>query len=194
MTQGTRSVILGISIFCVTAMLLSFMKNNVPANPKEGSAQPKIIKSIMKLESSAFKNGEKIPAKYTCKGEGINPPLIVTGIPPNAKSLALTLEDPDAPRTTFDHWVVWNIPTTTTITEEGIPPAGIFGKNSLGEKSYVPPCPPSGEHHYYFRLYALDVELPQNLDLMGGGTKTGLLNAMNGHILDTAELLGVYGK
>lgn len=148
----------------------------------------------MRLESSAFQSGGKIPTKYTCNGEGLTPPLMLSEIPVSTKSLALTVEDPDAPRGTFDHWVIWNIPANTNTIKEGTPPGGIFGQNSSGTTNYVPPCPPSGEHRYYFRLYALDVELSENLNLMGGGAKAGLLNAMSSHILDKAELLGVYGK
>jgi hypothetical protein len=129
-----------------------------------------------------------IPDKYTCAGENINPPLNVTNIPENTKTLALIIDDPDAPHGTFDHWVMWNIPVKERIEENSIP--GAEGKNGRGENKYMGPCPPAGTHHYHFTIYALDVKLELNLDT----DKKALLNAMKDHILATSELIGLYEK
>ena len=142
----------------------------------------------LKLISTVFSHNGHIPLKYTCEGENINPPLEVENIPDNTKTLALTVEDPDAPRGVFTHWVVWNISPNETIPEGNNP--GINGTNSFGKTGYGGPCPPSGVHRYFFRVFALDDEL----DLSAGSTKEELLNAMKGHIIATAELMGVYQK
>ena len=112
------------------------------------------------VTSRAFKNGEMIPKKYTCKGGDVNPPLEIKGIPAEAKSLALIMDDPDAPVGTWVHWVVWNIPlegVEKVIAENSAP--GIEGINSAGKHHYHGPCPPSGVHRYYFKFYALNAML-----------------------------------
>jgi Raf kinase inhibitor-like YbhB/YbcL family protein len=139
----------------------------------------------MRLYSPAFKHNGFIPEKFTCKGEGINPALEIQDIPGNAQSLALIVDDPDAPGGTFVHWVVFNIPVIQHIGENTVP--GELGSNHGGGKDYVSPCPPSGTHRYFFKAYALDTKL----DLGGCITKAELEKAISGHILDKAELIGL---
>ncbi len=145
----------------------------------------------MKIESRAFMPGGTIPARYTCDGPDVSPPLRITGVPPGAKSLALIVDDPDAPGGTWVHWVVWNIAPDTAAVGEGRAPGGAEqGTNDFGKRGYGGPCPPSGVHRYFFRLYALDARLEP------GGKATGadLERAMKGHVLGQAELVGRYGR
>jgi Raf kinase inhibitor-like YbhB/YbcL family protein len=140
------------------------------------------------ITSSAFKNEESIPSKYTCDGEDFNPPLQVNNIPESAETLAIIVEDPDAPNGTFDHWLTWNIPAENPIEENRIP--GISGTNSAGKTGYHGPCPPSGEHRYYFHVFALD----SSLDLEVGVDKKALWEAMEPHIVAQGTLMGRYRK
>ena len=143
----------------------------------------------MELTSDAFRNQARIPAKYTCEGDGVSPPLKITGIPAAAVSLALVLDDPDAPGGTWDHWVVYDMPLTQAIPE-GVAVLGTAGRGSGGGTSYEGPCPPSGSHRYVFTAYALDTRL----GLAAGADKATLLAAMEGHVLATATLLGRYSR
>ena len=152
------------------------------AGEDEGGAVP------MKLTSPEFKNNAPIPKKFTCQGEDVNPALTIQDIPKGAKGLALVIDDPDAPMGTWVHWVVYDIPIITEIEENGIP--GTQGMNDFGRNDYGGPCPPSGEHRYFFKVYALDSEL----NLEEGIRKEALEKAMEGHILDRAELIGLYRK
>lgn len=140
------------------------------------------------ISSSAFENEGVIPSKYTCEGEEINPPLRVENIPEGTQTLAIIVEDPDAPKGTFDHWLVWNIPPESIIEENRIP--GISGKNSGGKTGYYGPCPPSGSHRYYFYVFALN----KSLDLQAGTDKKTLQAAMEPHILAKGNLMGRYQK
>ena len=140
------------------------------------------------IRSAVFSQNGHIPPLYTCEGEDINPPLEISNIPEGTKSLALIMEDPDAPRGVFDHWLVWNIPPTQVISERSNP--GISGTNGFGKTGYGGPCPPSGEHRYYFKVYALDTEV----ELLPGSDKKNLLRAMEGHILASGSLMGLYKK
>ncbi len=142
----------------------------------------------MEITSPEFGSMQKIPKKFSCQGKSINPTLHIKNIPEKAKSLALIMDDPDAPKQTFVHWVIFNIPFVEEIKEDSIP--GLEGVNTAGEIGYFPPCPPSGSHRYYFKLYALDCEL----SLEEGITKEALLRAMDGHIIEEAELIGTYEK
>jgi len=141
------------------------------------------------VSSPAFGHEAEIPAKYTCQGEEINPPLEINEIPHGTQSLALIMEDPDAPNGTYDHWLVWNIPATTYIIHENSSP-GISGMNTGGKTGYHGPCPPNGSHRYYFHVYALDREL----GLAAGESKHALLQDMEGHILAKGSLMGTYEK
>lgn len=140
------------------------------------------------VKSSAFMHNDTIPSKYTCNGANISPPLSIGLIPPNTKSFALIMDDPDAPNGTFDHWIMWNIPPKRSIEENSAP--GIQGKNGREESQYTGPCPPSGTHHYHFKVYALDTKL----DLKDGSGKKELEKAMEKHIISSGELVGVYKK
>lgn len=142
----------------------------------------------LKVFSTAFSHNGHIPAEYTCDGKDINPPIEVADIPEGTKSLAMIMEDPDAPRGVFDHWVVWNIPPNEAIAEESNP--GISGLNDFGKTGYGGPCPPSGVHRYFFRLYALDIKL----DIPAGADKQTLIDAMQGHILGQGETMGLYQR
>lgn len=146
----------------------------------------------MKIISSAFEDKQLLPEKYTCVEKGVTPPLQFSEIPVNAKSLALILDDPDAVGGNFAHWVVYNIPVNVSEFAENTKPSGVEGVNSGGRSGYYPPCPPSGTgvHRYTFKLYALDTEM----NLSGSVDKKAVENAMQGHILDQAELVGLFGK
>ena len=150
----------------------------------------------MELKSSAFETGGMIPLKYTCDGSDMSPPLSWSAVPAKAKSLALIADDPDAPRGTWVHWVAWNIPVTTLNLEEGVPkrdtlPAGMKqGTTDFRSIGYGGPCPPSGTHRYFFKLYALDTIL----NLPPVTTKKDLEKAMQGHVLAQAELMGRYAR
>lgn len=148
-------------------------------------------KLVMQISSTAFTNNGTIPEKFTCLGQNINPQLEFSGFPVDTKSLALIMDDPDAPRGTFTHWVVYNIPPDVTEIHEAarnIP--GIQAKNGTGENEYTGPCPPSGVHRYYFKIYALDRMLPADyID-----DKSQLQTAMVGRILDQAEIMARFGK
>ncbi len=140
------------------------------------------------VKSSAFKENKLIPSKYTCEGDNINPPLTIEGIPEKAESLTLIIEDPDAPAGLFTHWLAWNLPTTGTIKEHSV--VGTEGLNSSKRRGYSGPCPPSGTHRYFFKVYALDIRL--KVEPMS--EKEDVENAMQGHILAQGELIGLYRK
>lgn len=145
----------------------------------------------MKITSSSFAHNQNIPPKYTCDGENINPPLQFSDIPADAKSLVLISDDPDAPMGTWVHWILWNIdPKTTEISEKSVPAGAIEGTTSFGETGYGGPCPPSGVHRYFFKLYALDTKL----DLPISVKKEDLEKAMQQHILASAEMIGLYTR
>jgi len=142
----------------------------------------------MKVSSPTFKNEQKIPKKFTCQGEDINPRLDICEIPKDAKSLVLIIDDPDAPAKTFVHWVVYNIPVQKCIKEKSIP--GMQGMNHFQKQSYGGPCPPLGIHRYFFKVYALD----NLLSLKEGATKEQVEEAMKGHVLEESVLIGLYQK
>lgn len=145
----------------------------------------------LKITSPAFVTNGFIPVRFTCDGNDINPPLEIAHVPAEAKSLALIVDDPDAPVGMWVHWVVWNIdPIAREIAEDNVPSTAIQGKNDWKRNSYGGPCPPSGVHRYFFKLYALD----RRLNLGAGTTKTDLEKAMHGHILAKAELIGLYKR
>jgi len=145
----------------------------------------------MLIASSAFSSHQFIPSKYTCDGENINPPLEIKSIPQGAKSLVLIVDDPDAPGGTFLHWLVFNIdPHITRIEENSIPKGGIEGRNSFGKLNYGGPCTPSGTHRYFFKIYAIDTEL----NLPAGTNLETVEKAVQKHILEKTELIGLYKK
>ncbi|MDE1875124.1 MAG: YbhB/YbcL family Raf kinase inhibitor-like protein [Patescibacteria group bacterium] len=149
----------------------------------------------MKLSSPAFAAGGSIPSVYTCDGANSHPPLVFDGVPAEAKSLVLIMDDPDVPKDlvpsgVYDHWVVFNIPPKTTGVAEGSESPGTLGANGAGQPAYTGPCPPDREHRYFFRLYALDTQLA----LKKGATKDEVLAAIDGHVISKAELMAKYAR
>lgn len=148
------------------------------------------------LRSEAFVQGEAIPAQYTCDGADVSPPLSWEAPPQGTQSLALIMDDPDAPRGVWTHWALYNLPPERRAlaaerpSQETLPDGGVQGANSWGDLGYGGPCPPDGEHRYNFTLYALDTEL----DLDAGAEKTAVLAAMEGHILAQGSLMGTYQR
>jgi len=147
----------------------------------------------MKLSSSAFQHGGKIPAKHTCNGKNVNPPLEIADVPLGTRSLVLIMEDPDVPKNLrpdgmWDHWILFNIPPDIQRITEGKEPQGVHGQGTGGNLDYAGPCPPDREHRYFFRLFALDTKL----DLRQGSKKAEVQKAMEGHVLEAAELMGRY--
>jgi len=150
------------------------------------------------LSSSAFEDGGAIPARYSCEGPNVSPPLSWRGLPDGTKSLALILDDPDAPRGLFTHWIVYNLPPD----HDGLPEnaaahevsqwGGSHGRNDFGQAAYGGPCPPRGDqaHRYYFRLYALD----DRIELTAGASRPQVLDAIRDHVLARAELIGTYAR
>ena len=145
----------------------------------------------MFLTSPSFQNEGKIPSKFTCQGEGVNPELVWSGHPSRTQSFALIMDDPDASNGTFIHWMIWNIPKETTrIQEKLIPDRAIIGQNTSLTNKYLGPCPGTGNHRYFFRIYALDalLELPSN------ASRIDLDREINNHKVDSSELMGTYQK
>lgn len=149
------------------------------------------------IVESVFAQQQTIPARYTHDGENLSPPLRFLEVPSNAVSLVLIMDDPDAPRGTFDHWVLWNLPPTIKSLEEGardlsrLTPAPGHGINGFGSTDYQGPSPPPGKpHHYHFKVYALDAKLK----LKEGSSKHQVEDAMNGHIISQGELVGIYQR
>lgn len=143
----------------------------------------------MKITSSAFQEGAEIPSKFSRDGEDVNPALKMEGVPANAKSLVLIMDDPDAPVGLFTHWLVWNIdPKTTEIAEKSVPKGAVQGINDYPTSGYGGPQPPSGTHRYYFKIFALD----QMLDLRAGAKRQELDKAMQGHVIAQGQLMGRY--
>jgi len=142
------------------------------------------------MTSPAFVYNGTIPSEYTCTGNDVNPQLNISNLPTGTKSLALIMDDPDAPAGTWVHWVMWNIdPKTTTIGKNSVPTGAVQGYNSWSKTSYGGPCPPSGTHRYFFKLYALDT----TLSLTSGGS-SDLVSAMGSHILKQVSLIGKFSK
>jgi Raf kinase inhibitor-like YbhB/YbcL family protein len=144
------------------------------------------VKTEVSISSPSFKHLDLIPDEFTCKGSGTNPALVIAGIPEGTKSLALIMEDPDAPGKIFDHWIVWNIPILSKIDANSVP--GIEGVNGKGKLGYTGPCPPSGTHRYFFKVYCLDTML----NVKKGSDKSALQKAMEHHIVAYGELIGLY--
>lgn len=140
------------------------------------------------VTSPSFEKNRPIPVKYTCDGDNVNPPTRIEGLPEGTKSVVLIIDDPDAPMGTWDHWVVWDIPPTEMIEEDSVP--GVEGINDFNKHSYGGPCPPSGTHRYFFKVYSVDVKLALNPN----SRKRDVENAMMGHVLAKGELVGLYAR
>jgi len=172
-----------------------------PVAPRDraGSAAEKKREAVMgiALSSPAFEDGSPIPARYTCQGDDISPPLKWGDVPEGTKSLAVIFDDPDAPMGTWVHWVIYGLPPETRELKEGVPPKETLpdgsrqGTNDFKRIGYGGPCPPPGKpHRYFFKLYALDSEI----DLEPGATKKQLLSAMQGHVIGEGRLMGTYQR
>jgi Raf kinase inhibitor-like YbhB/YbcL family protein len=147
--------------------------------------------SLLKVTSRAFADGGKIPKKYTCDGSNVSPPLRIEDVPRAARSLVLIVDDPDAPGRTWTHWLLWNIdPKVSEIWEDNVPQNAVEGTSDFGNAKYGGPCPPSGSHRYYFKVYALD----STLYLPSSTKKAALEKAMAGHILAEGKLMGTYSR
>jgi hypothetical protein len=176
-------------IIILTFVMLFWGLHNDAFSAKKGGRK-------MQITSSAFTEGSMIPAKYTCDGQDISPPLEWKDAPADTKSFALINDDPDAPMGTWVHWVAYNIPSNITKLDENAKPEREFkngmrqGSNSWPRIGYGGPCPPSGTHRYYFKLYALDTVL----DIKPGATKVQVLQAMKEHVLAEAQLMGKYKR
>ncbi|HYV33854.1 MAG TPA: YbhB/YbcL family Raf kinase inhibitor-like protein [Candidatus Limnocylindria bacterium] len=178
-----------ILLFAVIAGFLFFksgqQKNVYQAPQKVVNTQP------MKITSPVFNDHENIPAKYTCDGDGVNPPLAFSDVPKEAKTLALVMDDPDAPNGTWVHWLLWNIPAETNqLMENSVPAGATQGQTSSGQNVYGGPCPPLGIHHYHFKLYALS----RKLSIASYSTAADLEKAMQGNIIAHADLVGLYSR
>lgn len=160
------------------------------------AAKRKVKKMQIDIKSSAFKEGEMIPKAYTCDGKNASPPLTWNDVPVGAKSLTVISDDPDAPSGDWVHWVLFNLPPNVRELPENVPTekrlasGALQGTNDSGKIGYSGPCPPSGTHRYYFRIYALDTELK----LEAGARKPQLLETMKGHIVGQGQLMGRYSR
>src|SRR5207253_5365420 len=147
--------------------------------------------SSISITSPSFQASGDIPAKFTCDGTNVSPELQIGGVPNEAKSLVLIVDDPDAPRGLFTHWIVWNIdPKTTRMAENSAPTAGVQGTNDFGKRNYGGPCPPSGTHRYFFKIFALDTKL----ELKPSARRAELDAAMRGHVLAAGGLMARYSQ
>jgi Raf kinase inhibitor-like YbhB/YbcL family protein len=146
----------------------------------------KEVRGKLTVSCPAFKNNSKIPPKYTCHGEDVNPQLDIQNLPEETKSLVIIVNDPDCPIGDWVHWIVWNIQPTNSIKENSVP--GVEGINDFNKHSYGGPCPPSGTHRYFFNLYALDTEL----SLPASTRKRELQKVMTGHILAKGDIVGLF--
>jgi Raf kinase inhibitor-like YbhB/YbcL family protein len=173
------------------------ISSTVAACAGESTEPQKEVEMTLSVSSSAFKEGDKIPAKYSCDGQDISPPLAWGEPPQGIRAFALITDDPDAPGGVFTHWVLFNLPANIrqlgegTPAQERLPDGALQGKNGFGRIGYSGPCPPRGRaHRYFFTIYALD----KSLDLKPGASKKQLLDAMKGHILAQGQLIGTYQR
>ena len=197
-----RLIVAGIVTLVVAVIIAAFIANQQPQSPISTTAnqtkqqQPQNRSSTVQLTSTVFGNNASIPDKYTCKGASVSPPLSWTAGPQGTKSYVLIVDDPDAPRGVFTHWVIFNIPFSVNKLDENIPKnatvegVGVQGVNGARNTGYTGPCPPSGTHHYIFTLYAVDTVL----DIAPKSTKDQVLDAMKGHVIATSVLIGLYSK
>lgn len=198
MYKNDSKILFYIVTLAIIMLIVNCSRNEKPAGTKTpaSSAKEGIAMANIQLTSSAFEEGKFIPSKYTCDGADISPPLKWSNAPQNTKTFALICDDPDAPVGTWVHWVLYDIPSTVTELPEGVPSdktlssGAIHGINDFRKYGYGGPCPPSGTHRYYFKIYALDTELK----LAPGAKKSDVEKAMEGHILATGQLMGRYKR
>jgi Raf kinase inhibitor-like YbhB/YbcL family protein len=196
---ANRLIIIGTAVVVVAAVIAAVIANPLqsPSSTPPNQVQQQQNSSVtVHLTSAVFGNNTSIPDKYTCNGVSISPPLSWTVGPEGTKSYALIVNDPDAPRGVFNHWVIFNIPAAVYGLDENTPKnatvegVGVQGVNGARNTGYTGPCPPSGTHHYIFTLYVLDTLL----DTAPNSAKEQVLNAMEGHVLATSVLVGLYSK
>lgn len=172
--------VVGLQLLAICAARIGSCETQAP---REGKA--------IRITSPAFEEGGNIPAKFTCNGANLNPALHIEQTPTDAKSLVLIVDDPDAPGGLFTHWLVWNIDPQIKIIPEGTAPAAtVQGETGFGKPGYGGPCPPSGTHRYFFKVFALD----QTLDLKTGAKRAEVDRAMRGHIIAQGQLMGRYAR
>lgn len=185
-----------IIMFVVAIFVVAIAAAILFPKPKQMPTLDNVFKipnqATMQITSPAFENNQFIPTKYSCDGANINPMLTISGVPAEAKSLVLIVDDPDAPRGTFTHWTVWNIaPTIAEIPENSVPAGAVEGVTSVNKPGWVSPCPPSGTHRYIFTLYALNTMLA---DLLPNTTAPELREIIKDKILAEAQLIGLYKR
>jgi len=181
------ALLIGAGIFWFTGSQNSQQLQSTQTSQNENP----ITSNTMKIFSTAFNHNGNIPAKYTCDGENISPPLEISSVPPMAKSIVLIVDDPDAQAGTWVHWVLFNIPPKTAqIAENSMPEGATEGTTSFGKPGWGGPCPPSGAHHYQFKIYALDTVL----QIPASSTKADLEKEMANHILDHGQTIGLYQR
>lgn len=156
--------------------------------PSHSPASAATGRKVLNITSPAFEANDNIPSQYTCDGKDVNPPLLIENIPPDARCLAVIVDDPDAPSGTWVHWVMWNIPVTGEIKENSAP--GVQGMNDFSKHRYNGPCPPGGTHRYFYKVYALDGEL----NLPASSDKGDLEKAMESQVVAYGELMGRYSR
>lgn len=181
-----RRIIIYISVALVIVFAVLFLRSFFFITPARNHYLPNML-----LTSSSFNDKESIPKKFTCDGYDINPELLISNVPAEARSLALIVDDPDAKSGTFTHWTVWNIdPGTTFIKEESKPPGSVEGVTGFGRNGYGGPCPPNGTHRYFFKLFALNAKL----DLPETAKREELERAIGDHKLAETQLMGIYTR
>ncbi|MFA6297237.1 MAG: YbhB/YbcL family Raf kinase inhibitor-like protein [Candidatus Paceibacterota bacterium] len=188
-----KIMVLFLSLVILLSLVFFIVKTMQPKkdiNELKNIVETKIQNPIL-IQSSAFENYGAIPRKYTCDGQSLIPPIQVSNVPSEAKSLAFTIEDPDAPSGTWDHFVMWNLPAKDFNTTDGNPPVGTIGKGTSGKAYYIAPCPPRGQtHRYFFRLYVLDTLL----NIPASSNKIQLLKTIEGHVIGKTEMYGTYSR
>jgi Raf kinase inhibitor-like YbhB/YbcL family protein len=191
-----------LSFTVLTLLFIGCAGQPLPTVQPPSANQPKEDTGGITLTSTAFKEGQPIPSTYTCDGVNVSPPLEWSGIPKSAKTIAVIAEDPDTPNGTWVHWVLFNLPAENIGLVENLPATeslkagGFQGTNDFGKIGYGGPCPPSGTHRYFFKIYALDAELSLKggTTTKDGATKQDLEKAMTGHIVSQAQLMGTYKR
>ncbi len=188
MNKLALSIIVVAVVGLVVGIIFFVVRPNQTARLSNNTNQSNA--KTMQITSPAFAAEQPIPSRFTCDGQNINPPLNIEQVPKEAKSLALIMDDPDAPADTFTHWLIWNLPIDTNIQENSLPPGAVTGLNDGGQTEYFGPCPPNGRHRYYFKLFALDLKLK----LPAGAKHAQLEKAMSAHVVGEAQLMGTYSR
>ena len=188
-------IIILILVLALWYNISTSQKQLLSKEPVENIIKANNSTTTMQLRSRAFENGGVIPSKYTCDGQNVSPPLAISDVPVNTKSMVLIMDDHDVPRSirsdgVWDHWIIWNISPNVRTIEEGQRVKGLYGIGSNGQTEYSGPCPPDKEHQYIFSLYALDTEL----SLRTGAPKIEVLNNMTTHIIAQTKLTGRYDR